>query len=478
MRMGFGLYQEQTQKLIMTPELRLAIKILQLSTVELTELIENELVENPLLEIAESAADTVDVADAAADTQNEKSTEQELADQMEKVDIDWDQYFNDKAGSLNDFTPSYQEEPPRFENIIAEFPTLQGYLMFQLAFSPLNVEEKLVGEFFIGNIDDNGYLHCSVEEAAVKCSVPNNIAEKVLEIIQGMEPPGIGARNLEECLLIQYVQLELKNKLLKEIITNYLHEIAAGKIMKVAKKLGVQLHRVQEALDLLKLLEPKPGRIFSPADRTRYITPDVVVEKVDNEYIILVNDVSAPRLSVSDAYKNIVRGNNTDQESRKYVEEKLNSAVWLIRSIEQRREMLYKVSRCIVDYQRDFFDRGVKYLKSMNLRNVAETLDIHESTVSRATAGKYMQTPRGLFEMKFFFSSGVSNIYGTSTSAEAVKKLIKELVEAEDQYKPMSDQRIAENIQAKGVNISRRTVAKYRDEIGILPTSQRRRYKK
>ncbi len=478
MRMGFGLYQEQTQKLMMTPELRLAIKILQFSTVELTEYIENELVENPLLEIAETAADTVDSADSPGDIERENSAEQDSKDEMEKVDIDWEQYFDDGTSYRNEFTLNRQEETPRYENFIAEVPTLQEYLMFQLALTPLGAEEKSVGEFFIGNIDDNGYLHCSTEETAVKCNVPSDTAEKVLGIIQGMEPPGVGARDLKECLLIQYAQLEIKNNLLKEIICDYLQEVAAGKIMKVAKRLGVQLYEMQEAMDLLKLLEPKPGRRFSPTDRTRYIIPDVVVEKVDHEYIILVNDVSTPRLTVSNAYKKFVKGSNADQESRKYIEEKLNSAVWLMKSIEQRRETLYKVSRCIVDFQKDFFDNGIKHLKSMNLRNVAETLGVHESTVSRAAAGKYMQTPRGLFEMKFFFSSGVSNVHGTSTSAEAVKKIIRELVEAEDPHKPLSDQKIAEDLQAKGVNISRRTIAKYRDEIGILPTSKRRRYSK
>ncbi len=476
MRMGFGLYQEQTQKLMMTPELRLAIKILQFSTIELTEYIENELVENPLLEIAESAPDTGNSDDSAAGTEHEESGQQDLTDEMEKVDIDWDQYFDDGTGYRNDFAVNRQEETPRYENFIAEVPTLQEYLMFQLALTRMTDQEKSVGEFFIGNIDDNGYLHCSPEEAAVKCNVPVETAEDVLGIIQGMEPPGVGARDLRECLLIQYAQLEVKNEMLKEIICDYLQEIAAGKVMKVAKKLGVQLYEIQDAMDLLKMLEPKPGRRFSPTDSTRYIVPDVVVEKVDGEYIILVNDVSTPRLTVNNAYKEIVRGSNADQESRRYIEEKLNSAVWLMKSIEQRRETLYKVSRCIVDFQKDFFDKGIKHLKSMNLRDVAQILGIHESTVSRAAAGKYMQTPRGLFEMKFFFSSGVSNIHGTSTSAEAVKKIIRELVEAEDPHKPLSDQKIAEDLQAKGVNISRRTVAKYRDEIGILPTSKRRRY--
>jgi len=472
MRMGFGLYQEQTQKLMMTPELRLAIKILQFSTVELTEYIENELVENPLLEVGEST-DNIDTAENEADVENDS------VDEMEKVDIDWDQYFDDSPNYRNEFNVSHgREEAPRYDNFIAEVPTLPEYLMFQLALTRLSDEAKAVGEFYIGNIDENGYLHCSPEEAAIKCSIPLEIARHTLKTVQGFDPAGVGARDLRECLLIQFEQLELKNEPLKQIIREHLGEIAEGKIMKVAKKMGLSLHEVQDAIDLLKILEPKPGRRFSPTDRTRYVVPDVVVEPVDGEYIILVNDTSTPRLMINSAYRDLIKGKTADEESRRFIEGKLNSAVWLMKSIEQRRETLYRVSRCIVDFQKDFFDNGIKHLKSMNLRNVAELLNIHESTVSRATANKYMQTPRGLFEMKFFFSSGVSNVHGTSTSAEAVKKIIEELIGEEDVFKPLSDQKIADYLKGKGVNISRRTVAKYRDEIGILPTSKRRRYKK
>ena len=470
MKLGFGMTQEQTQKLVMTPELRLAIKVLQLSTVELQEYIEEQLVENPVLETAE------EVGEEAGETGDSAPEDRLSKKESERLDIDWEQYFDDTGETWYGSVVNREQEELRFDNFIAEIPTLQSHLLFQLGLAGFNEEEKTVGEFLIGNIDGNGYLECSVDEAAIQCGVLFAAAERVLQIIQGFDPPGVGARNLRECLLIQYEQLNLQDDLLKQIINYHLEEVAAGKAMKVAKKMGVSLNEIQRSIDQLKLLEPKPGRKFSSSEGTRYIVPDVVVEKVDGEYIILVNDISAPRLTVNPVYREIIRGNQCQGESRKYVESKLNSALWLIKSIEQRRVTLYRVARCIVDFQRDFFERGIKFLQPMNLKRVAEFLGVHESTVSRATANKYMQSPRGVFDMKFFFSSGVANTQGTMTSAEAVKKMIRELVENEDQRKPLSDQKIAGLLQDRGVDISRRTVAKYRDEIGIFPISQRRRY--
>ncbi len=466
MRLGLGIFQEQTQKLIMTPELRTAIKILQLSTAELTEYIEEQLVENPVLELIEEAGESE--PDAHPDQDREKENE--------KFDPDWEQYFEDTGDLRSERFVNRDQENMRFDNFLAEVPTLQDHLMFQLALARLNTEEKNVGEFFIGNIDENGYLHCSADEAAIQCNAPFQVAEKVLKIIQTFDPAGVGAADLRECLLIQYEQLDAKNYLLKEIISSHLQELAEGKIMKVAKKIGVPLPKVQEALDHLKLLEPKPGRRFSRSDDTRYIIPDIVVEKVNYEYIVLVNDTSVPRLTVNQLYKEMLKGKVSDQESRKFLEDKLKSAVWLIKSVERRRITLYKVARCIVDFQLEFFEKGIKFLKPMNMKQVAKALEIHESTVGRAIANKYIQTPRGLFEVRFFFSGSVSNTHGASISTETIKKIIRELIDGEDSKKPFSDREITELLQARGLAISRRTVAKYRDESGIGPKSRRRRY--
>ena len=468
MKMGFGLTQEQTQKLMMTPELRLAIKILQLSTVELVEYIEQELVENPILEVVEETGE----GEGQADAEEQPSSEREA----EKFDIDWEHYFDDMDRTRSGAGEYSVQDNVRYESFVAQVPTLQDHLLFQLSLAKVNEKEKSVGEFFIGNIDDNGYLHCSTDEAAIHCGVAFNDAARVLYTIQGFDPLGVAARDLKECLLIQYNQQGLQNELLRNIIEGYLGEIADGKIMKVAKKLGVSLKQIQTAVDQLKLFDPKPGRNFSPSDNTRYIVPDVVVERISGEYIILVNDVFGPRITINSVYRDLMKGRTTDQEGQKYLETKLNSAVWLLRSIEQRRETLYKVARSIVDFQREFLDKGVKFLKPMNLKHVAEELGIHESTVSRATANKFMQTPRGVLQMKFFFSSGVTNAQGESTSAEAVKKIMSEMVTAEDSEKPLSDQQIVELLKIRGIDISRRTVAKYRDEMGVLPSSRRRRY--
>lgn len=465
MRLGFGLSQEQNQKLVMTPELRMAIKILQLSTVELGDYIDEQLIENPVLEVVEGSADQ--------DTgETEKATEKE----NDKFDIDWELYFEDAGDLKAERRVNRERENIRYDHFVTEVPNLHDHLLFQLSLADLSEHYRNAGEFLILNIDDNGYLQCSTDEAAIQYEISFAAAEKILKVIQGFDPPGVGARDLKECLLIQYDYLDQQNDLLKRLINSHLGELAEGKMMKVAKKLEASLSEIQSAVDQLKLLEPKPGRKFSVGDTVRYIVPDLMVEKVDGEYIIMVNDVSTPRLTLNSFYREIVRKGAGDQESRKFLEAKLNSAVWLMRSIEQRRSTIYNVARCIVDSQREFFEKGIKHLKPMNLKHVAEATGLHESTVSRATSNKYMQTPKGLFELKFFFSSGISNVLGSAVSSEAVKKIIRELVEGEDPQKPLSDQKMADILNNRGMDISRRTVAKYREEVGIPATSRRRRY--
>jgi RNA polymerase sigma-54 factor len=468
MHLGFDVRQEQAQKLVMTPELRMAIKILQYSIAELAEFIDQQLLENPVLEVAEEREESVE--ETAAEEIRSRETD------ADKVDIDWEQYFEDVSDLRKEKIITRETEGMRYDGLLSEVPTLQNHLLMQLGLATLNEQEKNVGEFIIGSIDDNGYLHCALDEVVVQTSLPLMIVEKVLKIVQGFDPAGVGARDLRESLLIQYEQLELKNDILKYIIGNHLQEIAEGKIMKVAKKIGVSLTDMQEAIDNLKLMEPKPGRKFSPSGDTRYIIPDIMVEKVQGEYIVLVNDVTVPRLTVNPFYKEIMSSRISDQESRKYLEDKLNSAVWLMKSIEKRRMTLYKVARCIVDFQEDFLEKGIKHLRTMNLKKVAEAIGVHESTVSRATVNKYMQTPKGVFEIKFFFTGGITGSRGIITSAEVIKKMIFEMIEGEDQKKPLSDEKISQMLNLRGIEISRRTVAKYRNEMGISSTTRRRRY--
>lgn len=469
MRMGVGISQEQSQKLMMTPELRMAIKILQFSAIELAEFVDQELTENPVLELREESEEP-DGGDAAEE--KVENTD------VEKFDIEWQEYFADSTDlGYQQETHRVDREDVRFENFLAAVPSLTDHLSMQLNLSALSPAEKAVGEFLIGNIDANGYLECSTAEAAADCGAAEETAERVLSVIQGFDPPGVGARNLRECLLIQCEQLNLGQTILPEIISHHLKEIADGRLTKVAEALGVSVQEVQQAADRLKTLDPKPGRNFSHADDTRYIVPDVVVERVNGEYIILVNDVASPRLGVSPVYKDILTRKISDPVTVKYLEQKLNSALWLIRSIEQRRLTLYKVTNALVEIQREFLDKGVKYLRPLNLKDIAQSLGLHESTVSRATAGKYIQTPQGVFEMKYFFAGGVETADGAMASSETVKRIIREMIESEDPAKPLSDQKIADVLNNdQGIEISRRTVAKYRDEIGIPATGKRKRY--
>lgn len=471
MRMGYGLNVEQTQKLIMTPELRQAITILQLSSLDLSTYIEQQLQENPLLELRE---DENGSEEGAAAEEKPASAEEEKPD----YDLDWEEYFQDGSdlGTVHRERREEQQEYS-YENFLSQATTLSEHLLFQLNLSTRRGRDRSIGEYLIGNIDENGYLQVSLEEVASRLKAELSEVAAVLKMIQGFDPPGVGARNLVECLLIQVDQLGIKNDVLNKLIKDYLIDLAKGKLNRIAQNLGVTVQEVQQAADILKTLDPKPGRNFSSLNDTRYIVPDIVLEKVEGEYVILVNDVNIPRITINSTYRSVLsQDKNCDSGTRRFVESKLNAAAWLIRSIEQRRLTLYKVANCLVELQRDFLDHGVKYLKPLNLKKVAEMVGLHESTVSRATSNKYIQTPQGVFEMKYFFSTGLNNAAGTTTSAESIKKMLQEIIAGEDARAPLNDQKISELFRQRGIKISRRTVAKYRDELGIPPIRKRKRY--
>ncbi|MBC7336013.1 MAG: RNA polymerase factor sigma-54, partial [Clostridia bacterium] len=296
----------------------------------------------------------------------------------------------------------------------------------QLQVARVSPRQRSIGEFLIGNIDDRGYLRIGIEEAARYLKVGPEEVRQALRLVQSFDPPGVGARDLTECLLLQLQQLDARNCLAEKVVRYYLADVAAGRLGRIARNLGVGIQEVQRLVDLIRSLDPKPGRRFgSPAD-VRYVQPDVIVEKVGDEYVVMVNDGLAPRLGISPLYSSLLRnGELCDPETRRFIEGKLNAATWLIRSIEQRRLTLYRVASCIVDFQREFLDKGIKYLKPLNLRRVAESLGIHESTVSRATANKYLQTPQGLFEFRFFFANNVSSNQQQEAAAQTVKKLLQ-----------------------------------------------------
>lgn len=467
MQMGFELNLQQTQKLIMTPELRQAIAVLQLSSLELAEFVQEQILENPALEI-ESGEDANEGINAEVREEKEDS---------EKFDVDWQEYFQDGSDLGYVRMPKEEAKEVNYDNFLTRAPNLEEFLTNQLEICGCSPSQKLIAKFIIGNLDKNGYLCVSLNEIGKYCSVSKDEAEKALKLVQSFDPPGIAARNIVECLLIQVNNKKNENKvILSEIIKNHLEDVANGKLLKIAKDLQISVEEVQSLVDYIKTLDPKPGMWFGDNEQITYIVPDVVVEKVEGEYVVLVNDVYTPRLGINPVYRKLLGTDTVDPNVKKFIEGKLNSAAWVIKSIEQRRLTLYKVVNCIVDLQRNFLDKGVKYLKPLNLKQVADELEIHESTVSRATNNKYIQTPQGVFPLKFFFASGVDNFTGNGVSSESIKKMIKDYINNENPTKPYTDQQLTNMLQSQGIKISRRTVAKYRSELAIPSTSKRKRY--
>ncbi|HSH35786.1 RNA polymerase factor sigma-54 [Schnuerera sp.] len=459
MKLGYNLALEQVQKLIMTPELRQAIQLLQFNSQELNEYLKQQIEENPLLD----PVNTVEEYENIDDYSNERE------------EIDWKEYI----GKYDDFSYRPQKDKNtkeyNYENFISCSPTLKENLLLQLNVSQLNYEDKEIGEVLIENIDENGYLTTDINQIAMDTKVKVAKLENVLSTIQTFEPIGVGARNLKECLLIQLRADRLEYPYIELVIKDYLEDIAHNRLSKISKELDINLKEVQNICDYIKTLEPKPGRCFNGgSDQVKYITPDVTIEYIDGEYIIILNDVTGPRLNINNFYKEMIRKGN-DPKATEFLSEKLNSAMWVIRSIEQRRATIYNVVESILKFQRDFFDRGERGLKPLTLKEVAEDIDMHESTVSRATNGKYVQTPRGLFELKYFFSSGLTTNKG-DISSTSIKAMIKDIIEEENSKKPYSDQKISVILKNKGISISRRTVAKYRDELEIPSSSMRKRY--
>lgn len=457
MKLSYGLTIEQTQKLTMTPELIQAIRILQFNTQELDSFVQGELLENPVLEF-----------DRTADI--EPPQEKNDFDLREKIREDYDDI------SYHQWEYSKDKETFSFEQFVSRDETLEDSLLLQLTFSKLKGQELKIGRYLVESIDDNGYLTADLAQVARCFKTTEENVEKVLDVIQTFEPLGVGARNLKECLIIQLAARGLLDETIEYIILNYLEDLGDNKLSRVAKQMGIPVSQVQMICDLIRTLEPKPGRSFASDENVKYIVPDVIVEKIDGEYVVSTNEYSIPHLMVSPYYTTLSKETKNDEEVSKYLTDKFNSAIWLIKSIEQRRQTIYNVVTAVVEHQKDFLDKGPKYLKTLTLKQIADVLGVHESTVSRSINGKYMQTPRGVYEIRYFFSSGVAGRDGEGLSSNSIKTFIKEIIDGEDPKKPYSDQEMVEILSKRGIEISRRTVAKYREGMNILSSSKRRRY--
>jgi RNA polymerase sigma-54 factor len=456
-----------TQKLVMTATLQQAIKLLPLSRLELIQKVHQEILENPFLEEV-ATQETTDTELANAELPQETSQD------SEEFEVDWEAYLQDFR-SNPDYVPTLSKEVPSLEATLKSETSLAEHLLWQLSLTVHDELEKQIGAYLIGNIDDDGYLQCQTEEVAKGFGCEEEQIFAVLEVIQSFDPPGVGAFDLQESLLIQLHHLEMDDSLAWKIVQQYLSQLDERYFQKIARSFGVTINEVIAAVGLIRTLDPKPGSRFN-SPRVEYIVPDVVVVKVDDDYQVILNEDGMPSLRINALYQNVLRQNDGMQsDTREYLEEKFRSAIWLMKSVEQRRQTLLRVTKSLCKFQREFLDKGLAYLKPLVLKDVADDIGMHESTVSRVTTNKYVYTPQGVFELKFFFHSGLESLDGDAMSSVSVKDIIRKAVAAEDSRKPLTDQQLMMILEAKGVKIARRTIAKYRTELHIAPASRRKR---
>jgi len=478
--MGLKQQMKQSLGMAMTPQLQQAIKILQMSVMELQQEVTNALVENPTLEegqdgdnederpLQESQAE--EAAEAAAENPPDQLTEG-------KDDFDWQNYIDQSSSSapLPSTRNTNSDDLPSFEQILSKSTSLADHVMWQLRMVTEDPKELEIGEEIAGNLNDDGYLSVLVDEIAAHAKVDASDVEVVLYKIQRFDPPGVAARDLKECLLIQSEILSEDDEV-EMIIERHMAELENKNYPAIAKALDLPLERVIEACKVIHSMEPRPGRMYASTE-PQYIVPDIYVLKVAGEFKILLNEDDIPRLRISKAYQQQLQAGLLQGEAKTFIKDKLKGAVWLMKSIYQRQRTIYRVTEAIVRRQRDFFDKGAQHLHPMILRDIADELGLHESTISRVTTNKYVHTPHGIFELKYFFNSGISRGDGAEDMAsESVKQKIKEMVAAESPKNPLSDQQLADMLEQSNINIARRTVAKYREAMGILPSNKRKKY--
>lgn len=469
-----------SQKLVLTPQLQMAIKLLQMPQLELSQTLTQELVENPFLE------ELTEVASKEEMTKEERESA-ETDDSGERDDSEipleklmgfssTDDYFDERSYDGRDlgyFTPGNVTQPS-FEYFLSTAPDLFDHLIWQLRLSKEDEVVRSIGEIIIGNIDENGYLKVTNEEIAEVANADIGTVERAVRLVQSFDPPGIAARDIRECLQLQLRALHLEGTLVENLVTRNLDLVGKRKYPQLAKIYNVAVDEIMAAVKTIEGLDPKPGSNFS-SSAVNYITPDVYIIKTDSGYQIVLNDEGLPRLRISSYYQRLLSHKSTiPKEDRQFLEDKLRSAIWLMKSLDQRNKTIYRVTECILNFQKDFFDKGVNFLKPLNLKDIATELGLHESTISRVTSNKYLSCPRGLYGFRFFFSNAIPSDSG-EVSATTVKEMVKKIIAEEDSAKPLSDMCIVDIFKSQNINIARRTIAKYREELKIPSQSQRKR---
>ena len=470
------------QQLVITPQLQQAIRLLQLTRLELVDMISQEMKENPLLEEEEEERELAE-GEPPVTEQEERETSAEPEHTPEVKgngegadEFDWENYLeNSNLIPFQRQSSPDGDERPSFENFLTKRTTLTDHLHWQLQLSHFTEEEHEVGTWIIGNLDEDGYLKISLEDVCSETNLPMEMVERVLRKIQQFDPAGVAARDLKECLLAQLEQMSPRDSLAEKIVSEHLSLLKNRNYPAIAKRIGVSLDRVNRAASLISKLDPKPGKAFG-GEVIQGIIPDVYVYKLEGDYVISLNDEGVPRLKINSLYRNILNGSRLAMEGdRKYIQEKLRSALWLIRSIHQRQRTIYKVTKSIVKFQREFLDKGIQSLKPLVLRDVAEDIQMHESTISRVTHNKYVHTPQGIYELKYFFNAGITSTQGETMASESVKSLVREIIAKEDPKKPYSDEKLVQILQRMHIHIARRTVSKYREMMKILSSNERRK---
>jgi len=461
----------------MTPQLQQAIKLLQLSRLELLETVSQEMEENPVLE---EGADGESEQDEERDAEKDEASEEPppalpevTVEERARDDVDWEAYLTEYNTGWAE--PRYEErDAPSFENITDTKTNLSSHLIWQLNMSSMDEVQKEIGIHIIGNLDENGYLDIPLEEISKVTGHPLKKVIETLRLIQAFDPVGVAARDTRESLLIQARFQNLEGTIVEKMIMEHLKDLEEKKYKRIADSLLVTVQDVIAAVSVIQGLDPRPGRVYLN-EEIIYITPDIYVVNVGDNYEIVPNEDGLPKLRINSYYKRLLQNKGSlSEETNAYIQEKLRSAAWLIKSINQRQRTLFRVTESIVRFQREFLDKGITHLRPLVLRNVAEDIEMHESTVSRVTTNKYVYTPQGLFELKFFFNSSIRRIDGEALASESVKEHIRNIIKKEDRAKPYSDKEIEKMMKGLNINVARRTVAKYRESMAILTSRKRR----